>query len=278
MCIRDRHSAIGDIHRRRGNWELARKAYESACEANPYAFRPHYNLGVMYQRLAEASVTLDRMQRLLRKAINVYLRATVLRPDDFDANLNLSACYFQLGKYQLAERYCKIAIGIRPSSPHAYSNLGIIYDSQGRTNDAIRAYLTSLEFDTHQGQVLMNLGSAYMRQGRLKSAMKTFQLAMEEMPNDAAPWEQIGTCHFHAQEYDKAVAAYRRAITLDGDSPGALRGVGVVYMTQYLLNHNAELRDKALAAWQASLEIQPNQPDLARLVDKYSPTVTGPGM
>jgi len=272
------HLAIGDIHRTRGNWNLARGAYESACDANPYAFRPHYNLGVTYQRLAEAAAAFNRMRELLRKAVHVYLRATVLQPDDFDANLNLSACYFQLGKYELAERYCRIAIRVQPSSPHAYSNLGIIYDSQDRIDEAIRAYLTSLEFDTHQGRVLMNLGSSYMRQGRMKSALNTFTLAAEEMPDDAAPWEQIGTCRFHQREYDNALQAYRRAIELDGYCPGALRGMGVVYMTQYLLSRNAELRDKALAMWQASLEIQPHQPDLEQLLRKYSPTVTGPGM
>ena len=48
------HAAMGDIHRGRSSHELARRSYAAACETNPYAFRPHYNLGVTYQMLAEA--------------------------------------------------------------------------------------------------------------------------------------------------------------------------------------------------------------------------------
>jgi len=47
------HATIGDIYRHNGEYEHASEAYERACEINPYAFRPHYHLGLTYQLLAE---------------------------------------------------------------------------------------------------------------------------------------------------------------------------------------------------------------------------------
>ncbi len=271
------HCAIGDIHRKRDDHDLARRSYENACEANPYAFRPHYNLGVVYQFLAEAAAAFERGQEYLREAVAVYLRATVLDPDDFDTNLNLSACYFSLGKNALAEKYCKAAIALAPDRPEAYSNLGVIYDSQGRVYQAIKAYKDSLELNVHQPKLLMNLGAAYMGQGRLGPALKAFEVAAKEDPDSPAVWEQLGTCHYHRKELDKAIAAYEKAVSLDDDSAAAHRGIGVVYMTRYITDRKqVELRNKALAAWHLSLELKPDQQDIVRLVQKYSPKLAGP--
>ena len=97
------HATIGDIHRNRGDFEAARASYEQACKINPYAFRPHYNLGVTYQMLAAGARNVTQMEEQLFRAVSIYLRAVTLEPADFETNLNLSACYFQLGKYDLAE-------------------------------------------------------------------------------------------------------------------------------------------------------------------------------
>ena len=187
--------------RQRGDWQEARQSYERACETNPYAFRPHYNLGLTYQTLARAAHAAKQIQEYLRLTAKTYLRAITLEPDDFDTNLNLSACYFRLGKYDLAEQYCKTAIAAKPDDPHAYNNLGVIYNSQHRLYDAIRAYKASLEIDIHQPKLLVNLGAAYIQQNRFKQAIKAFERASEEAPDDPAPWEQLGACYYRLPPY-----------------------------------------------------------------------------
>ena len=271
------HAAIGDIHRKRGDNRQAANAYERACNTNPYAFRPHYNLGVTYKTLSDAARNVKSAGDYLRKAVQVYLRAVMLKPEDFDANLNLSACYFQMGKHDLAEQYCKNAIKVDPKNPFAYSNLGTIYDAQNRHYDAIRAYKDSLEFDIHQPMLLLNLGTTYIRLGRHKEALHAFELAVREDPKCSPAWEQIGACYFGHKKWDKALSAYQHAISINGQSAPAWRGLGVVYMTQFIISgKDAVLRDKALAAWNRSLELDSRQPDLLRLVQKYTPKLTGP--
>ena len=273
------YSAMGDIHRNRGDYALARVSYEKACETNPYSFKPHYNLGVVYQSLAAAATKAEEIAEYFRQAANVYLRAAALAPEDFDSHLNLSACYYSMGKYDLAEKYCKAAIALDPRRPEAYSNLGIIYDSQGQDYQAIKAYRDSLELDVHQPKLLMNLGVTYVKQGRLKPALQTFQMAAQEDPNSPDAWEQLGTCQYHLKDYDQALQSYQKAIERDAANAAALRGLGVVYMTQYVLNHDkAELREKALAAWYASLELNPNQKDIVELVHKYAVKPADPNL
>jgi tetratricopeptide (TPR) repeat protein len=265
------HTAIGDIYRKRGSYELARRAYEAACAANPYFFRPHYNLGVVYQSLAEAAKAPDVYDDFLRKACDIYLRAITIQAGDYDANLNLSACYFQLGKYNQAEQYCQAAANLDPKRPEAFTNLGIIYDSQNRLYEAIKAYRQSLELDTHQSKLWLNLGSTLMRQDRLDLAMTSFRNAAKEDPTSSAPWEQLGSCHFRMNQMDKAEEAYQKAIAINHRSADAYRGLGVIYMTQFLADQTkTALRDKGLSQWNTSLEINSNQDDLKKLVEKYT--------
>jgi len=247
------YANIGDAHRRRGENEKARHAYEAACRIAPYQFRPHYNLGVTYQMLASAAKAFDQSQRYLRKAVHAYLRAVVLKPRDFDTNLNLSACYFQLGKYDMAEQYCQIAIYVNPDSPEAYSNLGIVYDSQNRLWEAVKAYKMSLELKVHQPELLLNLGSTYLRQGpggHVRSALAAFKLSAVQDPDNPSAWEYIGLCQYRLRRYEMALEAYQKAGDLDTESGTIQRALGVTYMTLFLLNPmNGGYHRQALAAW-----------------------------
>jgi len=270
------HTAIGDIYRRKGEYGSARASYETACKSDPYAFRPHYNLGVTHQFLADAAKVIEKAHDHLRRAVKVYLRAAIIEPTDFETNLNLGACYFQLGKYDLAEQYCKEAIQAAPDRPEAYSNLGIVYDAQNRLYEAIHAYKESLELDTKQANLLLNLGSTYLRQNRTKQAVRAFELAAKVDPSSPDPWEQIGACRYHQRLYPEALAAFRTALKIDPTSAPAHRGIGVIHMSQFIVDRSrTDLRDKALAAWHTSLEYESNQPDLAALVQKYDHTSTG---
>ena len=272
------HAAVGDIHRKRGSYDLARACYETACQTNPYEFRPHYNLGVTYQTLAESADS-AKAKDYLQKAIAVYLRAITLKADDFDTSLNLSACYFQEGKYDLAEKYCKEAVRLNPNNAAAMSNLGIIYDSQNKLWEAIKAYKDSLELDAHQPKLLLNLGSTYVRQNRLKDALMVLEMATREAPDDSTPWEQIGSVRYTLKEYDKSTEAYLKAMQVNPNSAFAYRGIGVVYMSQFITDQTQmTLRDKALEAWNRSLELDSNQQDLIRLVQKYTPPSTVPSL
>lgn len=273
------YEAIGDIHRHSGDYELASRAYQSACRSNPYAFRPHYNLGVTYQALAAAAQAARTIETYLREAAQVYLRAVTIKPGNYEANLNLSACYFELGKYPLAEQYCRAAIEARPDSAAAYSNLGVICDSQGRLWDAVRAYKASLDLNVDQPEVLLNLGSTYVRQQRVEAALATYRLTAEHAPDLADPWERMGHCHFRMGNIDEARRCYEKAVEIDPDHAWAHRGLGATYMAIYLKDRQAAgeaMRSRALEQWHLSLELDPRQPELTRLVRKYSPDRAGP--
>lgn len=276
----DAHACLGDIHRKQKQYARARDSYIQACQLDPYAFRPHYNLGVTYQLLAAQAAMGDQANQLLRQAIQVYLRAITITPDDYEANLNLSACYHQLGRYEQAEQHCRKALSIRPHSAAAWCNLGIICDAQGKSSEAILAFNKSLEFDTNQPRILLSLGACHKRTDqptRLKAALHAFNLAIRIDPNFAEAYEQVGLIHFEMGDNVQAMKAFDKAIALDSESSVAHRGKGAVFMLRYIADPtDLDAREKSLACWTRSLEIDPDQPKLAELVAKYQASPPAP--
>lgn len=271
------YSAIGDIHRKKGNYSKARDNYKSACKTDPYSFRPHYNLGVTYQAMAELARTLKEVHAYLRKAVQIYIRAVALKPRSFDAHLNLGACYFQLGKTNLAEQQTIKALKINPGNSKANNNLAIMYETQEKLEESILAYKASLEANSQQPGIMLNLGSIYLRLGRLKSALATYRSAARIAPQQAAPYEQMGVCLFRMKRLDDAFDAFQIAIRKNPHSPGAYRGYGVICMYKYICDHsNIELKNRALRAWDFSLKLQPGQQDLIRLIKRFGPVPPPP--
>src|SRR5213076_611315 len=55
-------------------------------------------------------------------------------------------------------------------------------------------------------------------------------------PQTARDWRQVGAARQRARDYDGALAAYRRSLELEPDSPVAMYNVGAVYA----LKHDAD--------------------------------------
>ncbi len=264
------HATIGDIFRKKQDYSQAVHAYERACEANPYNFRNHYNCGTLHQILAKSAKMLADTQKHLRRAVAVYLRAVALNAEDYDAKLNLGVCYFRLGSLKEAEEYGKAAIKVAPELPFAYTNLGAVYEMQEKYFDAAGMYTASLERKAEQPTVEMNLAHVHVKQGKYNLAIDHYAQAAKLDPLSAEPIERIGYCYFFKQDHNKAIEQYHQALAMEPRFSQARRGLGVIYMTQFLLDKKRlDLRDKALAEWKISLEIDPQQPKLAQLVDKY---------
>ncbi|MFW6146187.1 MAG: tetratricopeptide repeat protein [Planctomycetota bacterium] len=265
------HAAIGDLYRRRGDYPMAVRAYEQAVEVNPWNFRNHYNCASLHQALASIEKAVQAVRRHLRRAVVLYERAVVLDRTDYDSHLNLGVCRFRLGEYNQAAEACQRAIELDETMPEAYTNLGVVYHQLGRNYDAIAMYNKSLERDGLQPLVLMNLGDSYIRVGKYSSAIRSYRQALELAPASPTALERLGFCHYFTGDYAKAREYYQVALTADERLAPAHRGLGIVSLTLYLKDRDADtLRREALGHLRTALELDPNQPRLDTLIAKYS--------
>jgi tetratricopeptide (TPR) repeat protein len=119
---------------------------------------------------------------------------------------------------------------------------------------------------------LVNLAHTYMNQDRLKMARQSLLQAIEMDRNLAASHEALGYCLFRSRDFGAAERAYNQALTCDWRLPRSHAGLGSIYMIRYLEDKTlAELRDRALEHWHRSLELNPDQPRIRKLLVEYKP-------
>ena len=148
--------------------------------------------------------------------------------------------------------------------------MGAVFDTKGAPYEAIRAYKRSLECNTQQPIVLVNLATVYLNQERWRTARRTLEIALEMAPNLSVAHERLGYCAWREQNLDEAAERYQRAVELNPKNARAHAGYGVVRMTQYLNEPTlVTYRDEAVESWHQSLELEPDQPKLRSLVEKY---------
>jgi len=268
------YAKMGDVHRKRGQFEMAVSYYSEAVRLDPADFDSAMSLGQTQQVLAATVV--DKIERL-ESAVRAYLHACSLRPNSPDAYLNLGICSYQLGRLDSAIDYYQKCIACQPKNASALINLGAAYEAQQKYYDAIRAYKSALECDARQPVVHVNLGTIYLKQGRFPAAMNSFELAIQMDPNMAVAHERLGYCRYRQQRFDEAMQAYNRALQLEPKQAEAFAGRGVVEMTLFLQHpERVEFRDRAIEDWHCSLELHPAQPKLRELIGKYKPAPPEP--
>ena len=260
------HSNMGLIYRRMGEYDRAIDCFVEAIRRNPFSFSDTLNLARLYH-----------FTKRIKNAIQAYLHAAELRPDSFDAQLNLGTCYHETGDYtQAVERFQK-AVEIDPNRAHAYVNLGVALDAQEKYYEAIRAYNEALERDHRQPLVLVNLAHTYMHQDRLKMARQALEHAVRMDGQLAAGHEALGYCLFRMRDFDASEASYRRALACNWRLPRAHAGIGSINMLRFLEDESkTNLRAEALEHWHRSLELDPEQPRIRRLIARYKPRPRDP--
>ena len=276
------YSLLGDLHRKQGDYPSAVTAYEHATELDPYDFNDHLHLGQVYQALTR-----------FYDAIKTLHRACLLQPDSPDANLSLGLCYLQTQDFEQAEVYTSRAARLDPDNPIILASIGQIYEKNGDSYKAVNAYQQALEVNPDQPDIMVKLGAIYTGMKRFPAAKLILEKAAEAAPDQTGPFIALGYCLLNEgwnysqadpshntsllQGYQEALEVYRRALEIDVKSHQAHNGLGATYMTLYLDSPaDMQLAEDAIQAWHNSLDLEPNQPQIARLVEKYSAKIYGP--
>ena len=72
--------------------------------------------------------------------VDAFTKASQSRPGFMQATFNLALTYFEMGNYNLAEKYFKATILIEPDLIKAHSKLAEVYEKTDRLNLAIEEY------------------------------------------------------------------------------------------------------------------------------------------
>jgi tetratricopeptide (TPR) repeat protein len=204
---------LGDAYTQAHQLANAEKAYRKATEMDPSELSHQRGLG---QTLMAEEKYED--------ALKVYEKLSDLMPDDPDVYLRMAQIYRELHQLEKAEDNLVRARQFAPGSVEVMYNESMLYQSQGRFEDAIRVLSDAVTGIKNQPTVLpsrrrslailyQQLGQLYRDTGNFQAAIYTYQelghLGDEE---DRRARLLIMDCYRAAKDLPKALAAGKEAL------------------------------------------------------------------
>ena len=204
------------------DWEQVAARFEEAVAID--AARPdgHRNLAVALSRLGRmeaASESYASALALMEKGgdswVEVIKALTVIKFNQGDLD----------GALTLAEQTLEAV----PADAEATSQIALILDRQGRTEDAIAAYDDAIANRPDDKNLHYNRGVLYANKEMFERAIPDFQKTVELDPEDSDGYYNLGVAYIKLEKFDEAVEALEKATSYDPESPEAWYYLGVAY-------------------------------------------------
>lgn len=202
------------------------------------------------------------------EAVAHFRESARLRPESAAARYNLGTTLTQLGDHEEAIRHLEHALRLDPGYVAAHNSLGAALRLQGKAAEATRHFRQALQLRPDNADTLYNLASALAEQGDAEEAIAYYRRALAQQPDafdalvelawllaahpsanlrdpgeavrlaerasrvpqrqDIAVLDVLAVAYASADQFDRAVAAARRALAaLPADARGSDLGKSI---------------------------------------------------
>ena len=214
------HNRLGIAQLRKGNLQLAAKAFQAAVAAATYAPAPHAYLARVYERMGRQQAASRERQlferwRPVQDRIHRYEDLLRGQVDDVEINFALAGQYLLQGRGAEAEKAIERVVESRPAFARAHYLLGGALQNQGKLDRAIDAYGKAYAIDTSLVTALNDMGFAQHQAGRLGEAISTYEKVVSLRPSLALAHLNLGMAYAHQGRRKEAIAALRTAVKED---------------------------------------------------------------
>ncbi|OGP90889.1 MAG: hypothetical protein A2157_05450 [Deltaproteobacteria bacterium RBG_16_47_11] len=145
------NALMGVVYMELGMDEKAARHLEKAVQILPYDYQSRNNLGIVYGRTDQSE-----------KAIKEFIIAIGLKPDDDNIKINLSVCYQRQKDYRKAEEVLNYLLSKHPRYANLRYRKGLLYKEEGRVEDAISEFKTTIELAPNIINPYEELGNIYL--------------------------------------------------------------------------------------------------------------------
>lgn len=190
-----------------GDYKNAIKSYSDFIDENPYSYTSWYNLGNAYSKMEKFEKAIWAYDYCIlinpefgaayfnlgnaylstekyRKAIEQFQKCMELDGDDPVALCYIGEAYEQLNELNLARLFYQQSIDMAPMLPDAWLGMGIVYDLEGKTFEALAFILKALELDQENAGIYHVLGGAYEKLNELDLAKENYEKSLSLDPSD----------------------------------------------------------------------------------------------
>lgn len=109
-------------------------------------------------------------------------------------------------------------------------------------------------------------GMAFVAKKQYGLALGAFEEAVNANPTSMEAVFNLGACYEQIGDPFQAIQLYRRVLVASPDDPFCYANLGTSYIKMYHRERSPVWRKMAIEAWQRSLELNPDQPNLRQYV------------
>lgn len=182
-----------------GNIKEAVDLLNRASALKPELFRPHYNLGQIYEA-----------QGKYKEAAAAYKRAAPLKIDEgmgetqmdmMSAHFNLANVYARLNDHAQAVATLQEVIRRLPQPYHTpHYNLGLSLAALGKHQEAVSAFNEATKIKADYSEAYYNLGLAHTKLEEWPQAVAAFKQALEHNPDYAQAHYNLGVVYYYMDD------------------------------------------------------------------------------
>lgn len=129
----------------------------------------------------------------------------------------------------VAEEYAKKAAALDPKLPLVHFLLGELYLYKSRVPEAITEFQTELAINPAHAATYYKLADAYSRVQKFDDAQRLLQLSIRLDATSSVPFILMGKVLEKKGDYDLAVLALKRAVTMEPNNPTTHHLLGQAY-------------------------------------------------
>ncbi len=167
-------------------------------------------------------------------ALTAYEKALACDPGAEYLMRGLVVFYMRMNRNDDANRLIGRLLALNPRDVEILTLKAGLYASEGRVDEAAAVYNAILALTPRDGNTLLRLGSLYAGNNRFKEARKVLERLVGLDDRSFVGYQYLAKLYRQLGEYDKAMAAYDKALALNWLPALALEAVDILeYRKQY---------------------------------------------
>ncbi|MFO7980407.1 MAG: protein kinase [Candidatus Aminicenantes bacterium] len=174
-----------------------------------YEKREHVSKREYYSITAEY---FRQTEKTYDKSIKAYSQLLQLYPDDEIANNNLGLLYMSLERWDEAVERLLVNKENNARGLQTYMNLANAYLAKGRPEKAVESLEYYLNHISESLYIRGDLAQIYMMQGRFEQALAELDKVLSKDPSFDNQYFIRGSIHHMKEEWDKAEAEYKKLL------------------------------------------------------------------
>ena len=183
-------------------------------------------------------------------------------PNDFQSTYLLAESDLRLGYVHEAVKGFEDAARLDPTSAGPLARLANLYLREGKDGKARELIDSGLERDPRDALALFVHGKLLLKEGKRDEVEKAFRNSLVANPSEAAVQLQLANLLLEQKRVAEAESILAKSVAQQPDDPLLHSVLG---KAQALSGQD----ERAAQSFQRSLELNPNQPELKRLLEQY---------